>query len=386
MSNRQSVRSIAIIGGGIGGVAAAVALRQSGIDATVYERAPQMREVGAGMMLWPNATRVLRDIGVLEDVLLRSGSSTNFLVRASGGKVLMNIALGKFDVPAICVRRADLLSVLLAALQPGQVRLGHEFQHLEESNDKVRVYFAHGDVKEHDAVIGADGIRSPVRQSLFGASDPIYRGYIVWRGVARYDGGPIGRGTNSETWGIGKRFGILDIGQGKVTWYATLNVPSDHQDASCGRKREIRHAFDGWHDPIADLIEATADDAILKNGAYDNVPLRRWGNGLVTLLGDAAHPCTPNLGQGGCMALEDALVLAKCIDRDISIVNAMRRYESLRYSRTRHIQQRSLVMGHIGQWENRFIARGRQMVTNLLPARLFEHNLRKVYSYEIPGS
>src|ERR1700674_4234263 len=116
MKNRQSVRSIAIIGGGIGGVAAAVALRQIGIDATVYERAPQMREVGAGMMLWPNATRVLRDIGLLEDVLARSGSSTNFLVRASGGKVLMNIALGEFDVPAICVRRADLLSVLLAAL------------------------------------------------------------------------------------------------------------------------------------------------------------------------------------------------------------------------------------------------------------------------------
>ncbi|SRR6266481_9366845 len=386
MSYRQPVRSIAIIGGGIGGAAAAVALRQAGIDATVYERSRLMRETGAGMMLWPNATRVLRDLGLLEDVLARSGPSTNFLVRDSGGKILMNIALGKFDVPAICVRRADLLAVLLAALEPEQVHLGYEFQQLVQTTEKVRIHFANGEVKEHDAVIGADGIRSRVRQTLFGASDPIYRGYIVWRGVARYDGGAIGRGTNSETWGIGKRFGILDIGQDKFTWYATLNVPSDHQDASCGRKREIRHAFDGWHDPIADLIEATADDAILKNGAYDNVPLRRWGNGLVTLLGDAAHPCTPNLGQGGCMALEDALVLAKCVDRDILIANAMRCYESLRYSRTRHIQQRSLVMGHIGQWENRFIARGRQMVTNLLPARLFERNLRRVYSYEIPHS
>jgi 2-polyprenyl-6-methoxyphenol hydroxylase-like FAD-dependent oxidoreductase len=386
MRNRQPVRSIAIIGGGIGGVAAAVALRQVGIDATVYERAPQMREVGAGMMLWPNATRVLRDIGLLEDVLVRSGASTNFLVRASGGKVLMNIALGKFDVPAICVRRADLLAVLLAALQPGQVRLGHEFQHLVQSNDKVRIYFAHGDMKEHDAVIGADGIRSRVRQRLFGASDPIYRGYIVWRGVAHYNGGAIGCGTNSETWGVGKRFGILNIGQDKFTWYATLNVPSNHQDATCGRKCEIQQAFDGWHDPVTDLIEATAEDAILKNGAYDNVPLRRWGNGLVTLLGDAAHPCTPNLGQGGCMALEDALVLARCVDQEILVANALRRYESLRYSRTRHIQQRSLMMGNIGQWENRFIAGGRQLVTNALPARLFEHNLRRVCSYEIPGS
>jgi 2-polyprenyl-6-methoxyphenol hydroxylase-like FAD-dependent oxidoreductase len=386
MSTPLLRRSIGIIGGGIGGVAAAVALRQAGIEATVYERAPQMREVGAGMMLWPNATRVLRDLGLLEDVLARSGSSTNFLVRAASGKILMNIELGKFDVPAICVRRVDLLKIFLAALRPEQVRLGHDFQHLEQSRDKVCVYFADGSMKEHDAVIGADGIRSRVRQGLFGASAPIYRGYMVWRGLARYDGPAIGPGANSETWGIGKRFGILDIGQGKFTWYATSNVPSDHHDATCGRKREIQRAFDGWHDPIAELIEATADDEILKNGAYDNVPLRRWGQRRVTLLGDAAHPCTPNLGQGGCMALEDALVLAKCIAEGISVEAALRRYESMRYSRTRHVQQRSLMMGHIGQWENRFIVGGRQVVTNLLPARLFEHNLRRVYAYEILSS
>src|ERR1700730_16295766 len=95
-------------------------------------------------------------------------------------------------------------------------------------------------------------------------------------GVAHYNGGAIGCGTNSETWGVGKRFGILNIGQDKFTWYATLNVPSNHQDATCGRKCEIQQAFDGWHDPVTDLIEATAEDAILKNGAYDNAPLRRW--------------------------------------------------------------------------------------------------------------
>jgi 2-polyprenyl-6-methoxyphenol hydroxylase-like FAD-dependent oxidoreductase len=377
--------SIAIVGGGIGGVAAAVALRQVGVEATVYERAPQMREVGAGMMLWPNATRVLREMGLLESVMARAGASTHFLVRASSGKVLMNIALGEFDVPAVCVRRADLLAILLAALAPEQLRLGHELHHLERSREKVKIHFVDRTVKEHDAVIGADGIRSRVRRELFGPSDPIYRGYSIWRGIARYDGSAIGPGTNTETWGAGKRFGILDIGQGKFTWYATLNVAAHHSDAPGGRKRELQQAFAGWHEPIANLIAATEEAEILKNGAYDNVPLRRWGNGRVTLLGDAAHPCTPNLGQGGCMALEDASVLAKCIAKENSVETAMRRYESLRYSRTRHIQQRSLMMGHVGQWENRFIVSGRKVVTNLLPARLFEHNLRRVYSYEIPG-
>jgi 2-polyprenyl-6-methoxyphenol hydroxylase-like FAD-dependent oxidoreductase len=129
------------------------------------------------------------------------------------------------------------------------------------------------------------------------------------------------------------------------------------------------------------LIEATEEAAILKNGAYDLAPLKRWGQGRITLLGDAAHPCTPNLGQGGCMALEDALVLAKSLRKEASIESALRRYESLRRQRTRHVQQRSLLMGNIGQWENPLMAGGRQVVTRMLPAKLFERNLRRVYSY-----
>jgi 2-polyprenyl-6-methoxyphenol hydroxylase-like FAD-dependent oxidoreductase len=128
------------------------------------------------------------------------------------------------------------------------------------------------------------------------------------------------------------------------------------------------------------LIEST--ELILENGAYDLPPLPRWTSGRVTLLGDAAHPCTPNLGQGGCMALEDALVLAKCVSGDSSIESSLRRYESIRRRRTRHIQQRSLLMGHIGQWQNRAAVSGRRLVTSLLPAALFEHNLKRVYSYE----
>ena len=257
----MGAESIGIVGGAIGGIATAVALHQVGIDAVVYERAALLREVGVGMMLWPNATRVLRDMGLLEKVLARSGPNTHFLVRASCGKVLMNIALGN-------------------------------------------------------------------------------------------------------------------------TWYATANVPSNQLDAPCGRKQELQSMFAGWHEPIADLIEATENDEILKNGARDFAPLRRWGDGMVTLLGDAAHPCTPNLGQGGCMALEDALVLAKCVDREASLHSALRRYESLRFHRTRGIQQRSLLMGHIGQWQNPLLVTGRRVVTRLLSPKLIERNLRHVYSYK----
>lgn len=386
-------KDIAIIGGGIGGVATAVALGRLGIKATVYERAPGLREVGAGVMLWPNATRVLRELGLLDQVIARSGANTHFLVRANTGATLMNIALGSFDVPALCTRRADLLTVLLGALPPERIRLGHELVHLEQSDSKVRLHFAAssavqgieeraGRFIEHDAVIAADGLRSRVREELFGPSEPVYRGYTVWRGVAPYDGRAILRGSNSETWGRGKRFGILNTGQDRFTWYAAVNVGKDHVDARAGRKHELLEMFGGWHEPIPHLIRATDETVILKNGAFDRAPLPRWTRGPITLLGDAAHPCTPNLGQGCCMALEDALVLAKCISNSPSIANAFERYESLRRPRATHIQQRSLTMGWIGQWDNRLLVAARKAITSLLPARLFEYNLRRVYSYE----
>ena len=378
--NRFGMLNVGIIGGGIGGVATAVALQRLGIHATVYERAPQLKEAGAGMMLWPNATRALKALGLLEEVAARSGPTTHFLVRSSCGRILMNIALGKFDVPALCTRRSDLLAALLSALPPERIHLGRELTQLEQSASAVRIQFADGSVAEHDAVVGADGIRSRVRAQLFGVTAPVCRGYTVWRGVAAYAGRAIRRGHNSETWGHGSRFGILAIGRGRYTWYATANITGREAVSPDERKRELLQRFSGWHEPIPSLIDAT--EFILENGAYDLHPLPRWTSGRVTLLGDAAHPCTPNLGQGGAMALEDALVLAKCIASERSIQPALQRYEALRRRRTRHVQQRSLLMGNIGQWQNRAAVAGRRVVTRFLPATLFEHNLRRVYSYE----
>jgi 2-polyprenyl-6-methoxyphenol hydroxylase-like FAD-dependent oxidoreductase len=334
------------------------------------------------MMLWPNATRVLRELGVLPAVMSRSGASTHFHVRSDAGAILMNIGLGKFDVPAVCIRRADLLSILAAPIPAGRIRLGYALDRFEQHASGVRLYFENGAVEECDAMIGADGIRSRVRSHLFGPIDPVYRGYTVWRGMSHYSGGAIDAGANSETWGHGKRFGILRMADDAFTWYATANVLKDHPDSHDGRRAELLRMFGDWHAPIPELIEATDPPSILKNGAFDLAPLHRWTVGRVTLLGDAAHPCTPNLGQGGCMALEDGVALARCLHDDPDTPRALACYQALRRSRTGHIQRRSLLMGHIGQWENRAFVAGRRVVTRVLPAMPFEFNLRKVYSHE----
>ena len=219
-----------------------------------------------------------------------------------------------------------------------------------------------------------------MRSQLLGAHDPIYRGYTVWRGLAHLPG-TAQSGSNSETWGRGQRFGILNTGRDRYTWYATANTGEDHPDSFGGRQSEVLRLFDGWHEPVERLIAATPQGTILKKGAYDLEPLKRWGKGRIMLLGDAAHPCTPNLGQGGCMALEDALVLARSLRQEGSPEAALRRYERLRKKRTRHVQQRSLLMGQIGQWQNCLITGGREVVTSILPAKIFERNCRRVYSY-----
>src|ERR1700721_2209045 len=166
MSNHSI--NVGIIGGGIGGVAAAVALHRVGIEATVYERANELREAGAGMMLWPNATRVLKDLGLLERVAALRGPNQHFLVRSRTGTILMDIGLGHFDVPALCTRRSDLLDALISALPAQRVRLGHDFGYFERQKSSVRIHFSNGVSMEHDFLIGADGIRSRVASQFLG--------------------------------------------------------------------------------------------------------------------------------------------------------------------------------------------------------------------------
>lgn len=378
-----SAAKILIAGGGLGGLTAAIALRQSGLDAIVFEQADELREIGAGLTVWSNATRVLKKLGLLDAALERGAVLERLELRTWRGRGLAEIrAVFEFDTPSICIHRADLLAILKGNVPEDCICLGERIEGVEQHDRCVLARFSSGRTAEGCAVIGADGLFSVVRALVLGPSKPVYRGYHAWRGIANFTASMLRPSTAVETWGPGKRFGIEPMGRGRCFWYATANAPEGALGDQVGWKDELREAFRAWPHPIPELIEATEREAILKHGVFDRPPVRQWGHGCVTLLGDAAHPTTPNLGQGACMAIEDAEVLAKCLSQNRDVVTMLRRYESLRFRRTSFITLESRRIGQMGQWESPLGMALRTTLLKLTPAIFMEMRHRRYYSSE----
>ncbi len=360
---------IGVVGGGIGGIAAGVALTQAGFTVKIFERAGQLREAGAGVSLWPNGTMVLSQLGLLQAVLKHGQIGKQFLIRQQSGKLLMAISTARAETPTVCLRRADLLHELADAIPAECFRLNHELTGIEFTGPKARLHFRNQDSFECDGVVGADGIHSRLRALLSSGRKPVNRGYTIFRGLAE-TADLLPPGCNGESWGAGRRFGTLAIGKNTVCWYATANTSLPARTAQ-ERKHHLQQVFKSWHHPIPQLLDMTDPSAILATQASDLRPMRQ-GSGLMTLLGDAAHALTPNLGQGACMALEDAFVLAQCLRFYPTVFAAFRRYESLRFPHARSAVLRSRWLGHVGQWENRIAVLARNLITRRLPAVLFE--------------
>jgi len=369
-----------VVGGGIGGLSAAIALRRVGIQADVYERAPELREVGAGISLWPNATRQLRRWGLLDEVLRRGFRFAGGEMRNARGDVLTAMPFPPADAPGVLIHRAELHAVLAEALPPWAVRTGAEFERLREEAGGVAAELGEAGTVEGAFLVGADGLWSAVRRQVLGDGDPVYRGYPVWRGVA--SAGAVDWPSITETLGRGLRFGIVPIGGGRVAWWATANEAEGADDGPAGAKARLLRLFGDWHRPVPQLIEATPEAEILKNGTYDRPPVRRWGRGRVTLLGDAAHPTTPNLGQGGCMAIEDAAVLARCLTETDDVPAALRAFEARRYRRTAWITRESLRYGRIAQWQHAAAVRVRELVFRATPSAFAQATMGRMFAFD----
>ncbi|MEU4419777.1 FAD-dependent monooxygenase [Actinoplanes sp. NPDC024001] len=295
-----------IIGAGIGGLAAGVALQRRGWDVTVLERAAKLDQVGAGLAVAPNALRVLDALGVggrLRELAALQGAAG--IQRPDGGWISRtdaDRATARYGEPVIVVHRATLVDVLTEGLAPGALRLGLPAEDVDPATGQVVT--ADGSLTA-DLVVAADGLRSPVRAKLFPTHPgPVYTGVTSWRIVVPHPGGTL---EPAETWGAGKVFGVATLGDGRVYCYATAPAPADGR-ADDEQAEMLRH-FGGWHEPIPSLIRAATVVTRTDIRCLDE-PLPRFHAGRVALLGDAAHAMTPNLGQGACQAIEDAAVLA----------------------------------------------------------------------------
>jgi 2-polyprenyl-6-methoxyphenol hydroxylase-like FAD-dependent oxidoreductase len=376
----QTAKKILVIGGGIGGAATALALHRAGFEPVLYERTETLREVGAGIALWANATHVLKQLGVLDDALRVGDVVTNYQFLSQTGKELVNLRVNHHEVPAIGIHRADLQALLWQKLPSKQCVLGQAFEQFEQVGTQVRAHFTGGLVDEGDALIGADGLRSRVRAQLFGDGQPIYRKMTAYRALTPYVPGSYKPGYICEFIGSGKAFGFMRIGKGRMYWYAASKASEGQPDAPVGHKRELQEMFADWPKPISELIAVTDEASILKNDLCDRVPLKQWGQQNITLLGDAAHPTLPTMGQGACMALEDALVVTQCLLEQANPIEAFRQYESLRVGRTKKIVEQSLAIGKSFQIENRVFIALRNTLMKVL-AQQFDNDYKTLHAY-----
>ncbi|HSI07852.1 MAG: FAD-dependent monooxygenase [Rariglobus sp.] len=382
-SPAESAGPILIAGGGIGGLAVSLALRLRGIPSVVCERAPDLREVGAGLLLSPNAVRVLQLLGVADEARAHSRLIDEWRILDTRGRLLHRLRpSGNQGLSALSLHRADLQKLLQSRLDPSRLHLGFEVAAFAETEDHVQITACSGARLEGSALIGADGLRSSVRRVRHGSDQLHDRGYSGWRSVVPFIPKGYEGGALSESWGEGKRFGISPLGDGRCYWYATANHPAGQGVPAAGRKQELLRLFDDWHSPIPELIAATENDSILLNPILDRpAHMRLPGTSRVTLLGDAAHPMTPNLGQGACAALEDAWVLARKIGASPSLIEGLRRYEALRHSRATWISRASHALGAVIQLEHPLATASRDLALRLTPGFLSDLTMRPLFSF-----
>lgn len=374
----MSGRRVVVVGAGIGGLTAAVALHRRGWEVTVYERAARPAD-GAGIVLAPNALRAFAAIGF--DVRRAAGSAVPAAmgVRRPDGVWLSRARTGalaaRYGCPPLAVHRAALTEGLAAELPAGAVRYGTAVRDVGPAG---LVAAGDGDVRA-DVVIAADGINSPLRRRYFPGHPGLHHsGETAWRTVLPADGLP-GLAA-SETWGRGERFGVVPLADGRVYVYATAHTPPGARPGDV--RAEAARRFARWHDPIPALVERLDPDSLLRHDLFDlAAPLPRLHHGRIAWIGDAAHAMTPNLGQGGCQAVEDAVILAHLLERGgpDGVPLALASYSAARRDRTDAIRMRSRRAGQVAGLRHPLAAAARDLAVRATPPRLALRALDDLY-------
>ena len=376
MAHQQFV----VIGAGIAGLATAVALQRHGHDVTVLEGRSDTTS-GAGISIWPNALAALDHIGLGDAVREAGGRVTAGALRWRSGAWLRHpskeriaTALGE---PLVVVRRSSLNDVLAGALADGTVHYGVTAEEVEQTSDGgVRITLSDSTTRQAAAVIGADGTHSVVARHLNGPLRNRYAGYTAWRGIADYRLDPDLAG---ETLGAGIECGHVPLGPDHTYWFATERA-QEGRVAPEGELAYLQSKFASWAAPLPDLLAATDPAVVLHNDLYDRDQARTWSRGPIVVVGDAAHPMRPHLGQGGCQGLEDAAILDACVDQTGDVATAFARFAKFRGPRVRALVRESALIGKLVNLRPVFLSAAVGRATVLVPEAMLTRHLASVAS------
>ncbi|BBX15777.1 FAD-binding monooxygenase [Mycolicibacterium duvalii] len=337
---------IVVVGAGIAGLTTAVALQQAGHDVAVFEQRIDVAS-GAGISIWPNALAALDELGLGDPVRRAGGRVSAGALRWRDGSWLRRPAAQRIVTalgePLVVIHRAELTDILRAALRAGTVRTGCTVTGVGIDASSVQLHLADGHAVDAQAVVGADGVGSVLARVLNGPLRARYVGYTAWRGIAAY---PLDPALSGETMGPGTEFGHVPLGDEHTYWFATERVPENARSPE-GKQDHLRQLFEGWADPIPALIDATEPAGLLRNDLYDRQRARRWSRGPVVLVGDAAHPMRPHLGQGGCQGIEDGVILARFVELADGLTAAFDGFAAFRRRRVAPLIRESALIGRI---------------------------------------
>jgi 2-polyprenyl-6-methoxyphenol hydroxylase-like FAD-dependent oxidoreductase len=365
--------TVAVIGAGIGGLTAAVALRAKGIDVEIYEAAPEPRATGTALGIASNATKVLHSLGIDLTTDASGCALEHFELRTARGALIRKLPgaaiTAELGHPFVSIHRNELIRALRNAAGDVPVHYGAEVVGVGSDRCGARAVCLDGTDVRARVLIGADGFGSAVRSVIAGGQPPREYGYVCWLATVRFSHPRMVSGYTGHYWGRGQRFGLVDIGSGMAYWWATKNMPVAQARDWNGDKADILAAFDGWAREVVEAIERTPADAIMSVAGQDRPFLKQWGRGPITLLGDAAHPMLTSRSQGASSAVEDGYVLAEALAHVPDAIDALRAYEDRRRRRAGMLVRSSRRLNRLEQAQNPVACTARNLGLRYMPMR-----------------
>ena len=344
------------------------------------ERAAELGDIGGGITIRTNATRILNYLQVFDHLHGLTSRISSAAVHTKDGRLLRRWQLPTSGADTITVRRTDLQRALLEklSLYPHRLKLGFSFEHFKQTPKQVTAFSSKGDAIEGDALIGSDGLNSQVRKQIVADEPPCYRGYVQWRFISDQRHPVVGPHEKMDWYGNGLRFGVTPLGPG-MAWYVSVNSPLPEWRGGDRIKDYLLGLFVDWANPISEMIADVIPEKLVWTSIYDRPPASRWGDGRVSLLGDAAHPFTPDLGLGGALAIEDAEQLHKSLQDHDHMVAALRAYESMRLEKAKAVVVKSRLTGNMAQWSNPVMTKARNTLIARCPEFIWSRKIKQTY-------